>query len=144
MQQNSFLVPTKNFAISIKFWLLKQNVLLEQKKTFYCIHFFLIAFFCPDNLKDLYPILWIYLIFWINWFIILKMVWMFYLKLRISTFFPMSIFFIIWSQTLNIVIDFIDNFLKFSSNYEKNLTLINLWSKSQFRFPFIILHLTIF
>ena len=32
MQQNSFVVPTKHFAISIKFWLLKQNVLLEQQK----------------------------------------------------------------------------------------------------------------
>ena len=31
MQQNSFVVPTKHFAISIKFWLLKQNVLLGQE-----------------------------------------------------------------------------------------------------------------
>ena len=34
MQQSSFAVPTKNFAISIKFLLLKQNVLSEQKKNF--------------------------------------------------------------------------------------------------------------
>ena len=30
MQQNSFVVSTKHFAISIKFWLLKQNILLGQ------------------------------------------------------------------------------------------------------------------
>ena len=34
MQQNSFVVPAKNFTISIEFWLLKQNVLLGQKKSF--------------------------------------------------------------------------------------------------------------
>ena len=46
--KNSFVVPTKIFAISIKFWLLKQNVLLGQQnvlsgkhKKFCCIHFFL-------------------------------------------------------------------------------------------------------
>ena len=41
MQQNSFVVPTKNFAILIKFWLLKQNVLLGQQRKFCCINFFL-------------------------------------------------------------------------------------------------------
>ena len=30
IRQNSFVVPTKNFSISIKFWLLKQNVLLHK------------------------------------------------------------------------------------------------------------------
>ena len=46
MQQNYFVVPTKRFAISIKFWLLKQNVLLVQQnvlsgqqKKFCCINF---------------------------------------------------------------------------------------------------------
>ena len=34
MQQNYFFVPTKHFAISIKFWLLKQNVLSGQQKKF--------------------------------------------------------------------------------------------------------------
>ena len=57
MQQNSFVVPTKHFSISIKFWLLKQNVLLGQQnvlsgqqnvlsgqqKKFFCINFFLSA-----------------------------------------------------------------------------------------------------
>ena len=55
MQQNSFVVPTKPFSISIKFWLLKKNILLRQRnalsgqqnvlsgqqKKFCCIHFFL-------------------------------------------------------------------------------------------------------
>ena len=47
MQQNSFVVPTKHFSISIKFSLLKQNVLLGEKNVlsgqqqkFCCIHFF--------------------------------------------------------------------------------------------------------
>ena len=46
MQQNSFVVPTKHFAISIKFWLLEknallgqQNILSAQQKKFCCIHF---------------------------------------------------------------------------------------------------------
>ena len=34
MQENSFVVPTIHFAIAIKFSLLKQNVLLGQKKSF--------------------------------------------------------------------------------------------------------------
>ena len=48
MKQNSFVVPKKHFTISIKFWLLKQYVLLGQKnvlsgqqKNFCCINFFL-------------------------------------------------------------------------------------------------------
>ena len=41
MQQNSFVEPRKHFAISIKFWLLKQNVLSGQQKKFCCIHFFI-------------------------------------------------------------------------------------------------------
>ena len=41
MQQNSFVVPTKHFAISNKFWLLERNVLLGQQKKFCCIHYFL-------------------------------------------------------------------------------------------------------
>ena len=41
MQQNNFVVRTKHFAISIKFWLLKQNVLSGQQKKFCCINFFL-------------------------------------------------------------------------------------------------------
>ena len=47
MQQNSFVVPTKHFTVSIKFWLLEQNVLLQQnilsgqQKNVCCIHFFL-------------------------------------------------------------------------------------------------------
>ena len=48
IQQNSFIVPTKHFAISIKFWLLKQNVLLGQpnffsgqQNKFCCINFVL-------------------------------------------------------------------------------------------------------
>ena len=47
MQKNSFVVPTKYFSISIKFWLLKQNVSLGQQnflsgqqKKFCCINFF--------------------------------------------------------------------------------------------------------
>ena len=43
MQQNSFIVPKKHFAISMKFWLLTQNVLSGQQKKFCCIHFFLSA-----------------------------------------------------------------------------------------------------
>ena len=35
MQQNSFFEPTKHFAISIKFWLLKQNVLLGQQNVLF-------------------------------------------------------------------------------------------------------------
>ena len=31
MQQNSFVAPTKYFDISMKFWLLKQNVSLGQQ-----------------------------------------------------------------------------------------------------------------
>ena len=57
MQQNYFFVSTKNFAISMKFWLLKRNVLLGQHKTFCWIHFFfgvqaLIFFFfgCPNKI----------------------------------------------------------------------------------------------
>ena len=53
MRQNSFVVPTKHFAISIKFWLLKQNVSLGQQnvlsiqqKMFCCIHFFLSEYSC--------------------------------------------------------------------------------------------------
>ena len=48
MQQNPFVVPTKHFAILIKFWLLKQNFLLGQQnflsgqqQNFCFIHFFL-------------------------------------------------------------------------------------------------------
>ena len=41
MQKNSFVVPKKHFSISIKFWLLKQNVLSGQQKKFCCINFFL-------------------------------------------------------------------------------------------------------
>ena len=40
MQQNSFVVSKKPFAISIKFWLLDQNVLSAQQKKFCCINFF--------------------------------------------------------------------------------------------------------
>ena len=46
MQQNSFIEPTNHFAISIKFWLLQQNVLLGQQnalsgqqKKFCCIKY---------------------------------------------------------------------------------------------------------
>ena len=41
MQQNSFVVITKHFRISTKFWLLKQNVLSGQQKKFCCINLFL-------------------------------------------------------------------------------------------------------
>ena len=48
MQRNSFVVPKKHFAISIKFCLLEQNALLgqqnvlsAQQKKFCCINFFL-------------------------------------------------------------------------------------------------------
>ena len=48
MQQNYFVVPTKHFAISLKFWLLEQNALLgqqnvlsAQQKKFCCIYFVL-------------------------------------------------------------------------------------------------------
>ena len=44
MQQNSFVVSTKHFVISIKFWLLEQNVLSGQQKKFCCINFFLSAY----------------------------------------------------------------------------------------------------
>ena len=42
-QQNYFvgIYATKHFAISIKFFLLKQNVLSGQQKKFRCINFFL-------------------------------------------------------------------------------------------------------
>ena len=43
MQQNAFVALTKHFAISIKFWLLKQNVLLGQQNKFCCINFVLSA-----------------------------------------------------------------------------------------------------
>ena len=41
MKQNYFVVSTKHFAISIKFLLLKQNVLLRQQQKFCCINFFI-------------------------------------------------------------------------------------------------------
>ena len=41
MPKISFVVPTKHFAISFKFWILKQNVLSGQQKKFCCINFFL-------------------------------------------------------------------------------------------------------
>ena len=40
MKQNSFVIPTKHFAESMKFWLFEQNVLLGKQKK--CrLHFFL-------------------------------------------------------------------------------------------------------
>ena len=41
MQQNYFVLMTKNFAKSIKSWLFQQNVLLGQQINFFCMIFFL-------------------------------------------------------------------------------------------------------
>ena len=44
MQQNYFVVPTKYFSKSIKFWLFEQDVLLGQKKSFFACIFLAVLF----------------------------------------------------------------------------------------------------